>query len=51
MDIDSYLENTLSDLGVVYHEMAAKIQTPVFADVVAIGLGAIKIYPSHWRAS
>jgi len=33
MHIDSYLENTLSDLGVIYHEMAAKIQAPVFADV------------------
>jgi hypothetical protein len=33
MDIDSYLENTLSVLGAIYREMAAKIQAPVFADV------------------
>lgn len=33
MDIDSYLENTLSDLGVLYHEMAGEIQAPIFADV------------------
>jgi len=33
MDIDTYLENTLSDLGTLYHEMAGEIQAPVFADV------------------
>ena len=32
MDIDTYLENTLSDLGALYHEMADEIQAPVFAD-------------------
>ena len=33
MDTDSYLENVLSDLGALYHEMAAKIEAPVFVDV------------------
>jgi hypothetical protein len=33
MDIDKYLENTLSDLGVLFHEMAASIEAPVFEDV------------------
>ncbi len=32
MDIDSYLERTLSDLGVLYQEMAGKIEAPIFAD-------------------
>jgi len=33
MDIDSYLENTLSDLGGLYSEMASEIQAPILADV------------------
>ena len=33
MEIDSYLENTLSDLGVIFHEMVTKIQAPVVVDV------------------
>lgn len=33
MDIDTYLENTLSDLGALYHEMANQIQGPFFVDV------------------
>jgi hypothetical protein len=33
MDIDSYLENTLSDLGTLYHEMADEIEAPVFTDI------------------
>lgn len=33
MDIDTYLEDTLSDLGALYHEMANQIQTPIFVDV------------------
>jgi hypothetical protein len=33
MDIDSYLENTLSHLGCLYHEMANEIQAPIFVDV------------------
>jgi hypothetical protein len=33
MDIDNYLENTLLDLGAIYHEMADEIKAPVFADI------------------
>jgi hypothetical protein len=33
MDMDSYLEDMLTELGAIYHEMAAKIQPPVFVDV------------------
>jgi len=33
MDIDKYLETTLSELGALYHEMAALIEAPVFEDV------------------
>ncbi|MBU0680740.1 MAG: hypothetical protein KKD73_04890 [Proteobacteria bacterium] len=33
MNIDSYLESALSDLGDIYYEMATKIEAPVFADV------------------
>lgn len=33
MDIDKYLEITLSELGVLYHEMAVSIESPVFEDV------------------
>ncbi|MGA2225711.1 MAG: hypothetical protein ABSH41_14845 [Syntrophobacteraceae bacterium] len=33
MDIDPYLEDTLIALGAIYHEMAAKIEAPMFVDV------------------
>jgi hypothetical protein len=33
MDIDSYLEKTLSALSAHYHQMAAEIEPPVFTDV------------------
>lgn len=33
MDIDSYLENTLSELGLIFHEMVTKIQAPVVVDI------------------
>ena len=39
MDIDTYLENTLSELGGLYHEFADKIDPPVFVDI-----GGIKVW-------
>jgi len=36
MDIDSYLESTLSELGGLYHEFADKIAPPIFADIGGI---------------
>lgn len=37
MDVDSYLENTLSDLSAIFHEMVTKIQAPVVADLGGYG--------------
>lgn len=39
MDIDAYLESTLSELGGLYHEIAGKIDPPVFVDN-----GGIKVW-------